>query len=55
MAILYPKQFPDSLTESVRIWEVLAYHWLRACFNDGPDELLLDSGFVAGEGTPATD
>lgn len=55
MAILYQKQFPDSLTESVSIRKVLAYHWLRACFNDGPDGLLLDSGFVAGEATPATD
>lgn len=53
--ILYQKQFPDSLTMSVRVREVLAYHWLRQCFNDGNDGLLLDSGFVPGEGTPSTD
>lgn len=55
MAILYQKQFPDSLTMSVRVREVLAYHWLRECFNNGHDGLLLDSGFVPGEGTPSTD
>lgn len=55
MAILYQKQFPDSLTMSVHIQEVLAYHWLKECFNDGNDGLLLDSGFGPGEGTPSTD
>lgn len=55
MAILCQKQFPDSLTMSVHVREVLTYHWLRECFNDGHDELFLDSGFVPGEGTPSTD